>query len=81
MFQGLGNSITVDGKQHLGGALGSPSFVTSFVKERVSTLAKDLGLLSDISITHPHAAYAAFTHGFIGKWNYLIRCIPNIQTF
>ena len=81
MFQGLGISITVDGKWHLGNALGSPSFVTSFVKERVSTWTKELYLLSDISITHPHAAYAAFTHGFIGKWNYLMRCIPNIQTF
>ena len=44
-------------------------------------LYRELDLLSDISITHPHAAYAAFTHGFIGKWNYLMRCIPNIQTF
>ena len=74
-------TFTVDGKRHLGGALGSPSFVASFVKERVSTWAKELDLLSDISITHPHAAYSAFTHGFIGKWNYLMRCIPNIQTF
>ena len=81
LFQDSGISITVDGKRHLGGALGSPSFVASFVKERVSTWAKELDLLSDISITHPHAAYSAFTHGFIGKWNYLMRCIPNIQTF
>ena len=79
LFQDSGISISVDGKRHLGGALGSPSFVTSFVKERVSTWAKELDLLSDISITHPHAAYAAFTHGFIGKWNYLMRCILNIR--
>ena len=81
LFQDSGISITVDGKRYLRGALGSPSFVTCFVKERVSTWAKELDLLSDISITHPHAAYAAFTHGFIGKWNYLMRCIPNIRTF
>ena len=61
MFQGSGISITVDGKWYLGGALGSPSFVTSFVKERVSTWTKELDLLSDISITHPHATYGAFT--------------------
>ena len=53
MFQGSGFSIIVNGKRHLGGALGSPSFVTSFV--RVSTWAKELDLLSDISITHSHA--------------------------
>ena len=74
MFRGSGVSITADGKQHLGGALGSPSFVTSFVKDKVSTWAKEFDLLSNISITHPHAAYVAFSHGFIGKWNYLMRC-------
>ena len=81
MFRGSGISITVDGKWHLGGALGSPSFVTSFIKEKLSTWAKGLDLFSDISITHPHAAYAAFTHGLVDRWNYLMRCIPNIQTF
>jgi len=25
-----------------------------------------------------HAAYAAFTHGIMSRWNYLIRCIPDI---
>ena len=37
MFRGSGISITVDGKRHLGGTLGSPSFVASFVKEKVSS--------------------------------------------
>ena len=81
MFRGSGISNTADGTRYLGGALGSPSFVTSFVKDKVSTWAKELDLLSDISITHPHAAYAAFSHGFICKWNYLMRSILNIQTF
>ena len=81
LFQGSGISISADGKRHLGGVLGSPSFVSSFVRERVSTWTRELDLLSDISVTHPHAAYAAFTHGFIGKWNYLMRCIPNIEDF
>ena len=33
--------------------------------------AKEFDLLSDISITHPYAACAVFTHGFVGKWNYV----------
>ena len=85
MFQGSGISITVDGKRHLGGALGSPSFVTSFVKEKESLPAAGLirswiyflTFLLPILMLHN----AAFTHGFIGKWNYLMGCIPNIQTF
>lgn len=70
MFRGSGNSITiaVDAKQDLGGgALGSPPFVAPLVKERVSALTQELDLLLDISVTHPHAAYTAFTDGFIGK--------------
>ena len=65
LFQGSGISISADGKRHLGGALGSPSFVSSFVQERVSTWTKELDLLSDISVIHPHAAYAAFTHAWL----------------
>ncbi|XP_065893485.1 uncharacterized protein [Dysidea avara] len=78
-FQGTGISITSDGKRHLGAAIGSPSFITSFVETKVTSWVRELQQLSDISVTHPQAAYAALIHGFIGKWNYLMRCIPNIQ--
>ena len=54
---------------------------SGFVEAKVSTWVRELQLLSDISITHPHAAYAGFIHGFIGKWNFLMRCIPNIENF
>ena len=77
-FEGTGISITSDGKRHLGAALGSPSFVASFVEKQVTSWIKELQQLSDISVTHPQAA---FTHGFIGKWNFLMRCTPNIQPF
>ena len=80
-FQGTEISVTSDGKRHLCAALGSPAFVTSFVEKQVTSWIKELQQLSDISVTHPQAAYVAFTHGFIGKWNFLMRCIPNIQPF
>ena len=35
-------------------------------------------VLADISVTQPHAAYAAFTHGVISRWNYLVRCILDV---
>ena len=38
-------------------------------------------MLSDISVTQPNAAYAAFVHGVVSKWNYLVRCIPNLCDF
>ena len=29
-------------------------------------------------MTQPHAAYATFIHGVISRWNYLVRCIPDV---
>ena len=34
---------------------------------------------SKFAITQPHAAYAAFTHGFTSKWTYLTRVVPNVS--
>ena len=78
IFRDSGVCITVEGKRHLGAALGTPSFIASFVNEKVSLWKKELALLSDISVTQPHAAYAAFVHGVVSKWNYLVRCIPDL---
>ena len=36
--------------------------------------------LSEIAITQPQAAYAAYTHGFKSKWTYLAWTTPNIET-
>ena len=81
IFQDSGVCISIEGKRHLGAALGSPSFVASFVTQKVSLWRQELTVLSDISVTQPHAAYAAFVHGVISKWNYLVRCIPDTCDF
>ena len=81
IFRDSGVCITVEGKRHLEAALGTPSFIASFVNEKVPLWKKELTLLSDISVTQPHAAYAAFVHGVISRWNYLVRCIPNLCDF
>ena len=36
-------------------------------------------LLMDIARTQPHAAYAAFTHGYVHKISYLCRTVPNVS--
>jgi len=36
-------------------------------------------LLSSIATSQPHAAYTAFTHGLMNKWNFLTRTIPNTE--
>ena len=34
--------------------------------------------LKSIYWTQRHVVYTAFTHGILSRWNYLIRCIPDI---
>lgn len=68
LFQGMGVSITVEGKRHLGAAIGTNSFVESYVQRKVSEWVVELERLSSIAVTQPHAAYAAFTHGQTSKW-------------
>ena len=69
IYQNSGVCVSVEGKRHLGAALGSPSFVASFVTQKVSLWKQELTVLSDISVTQPHAAYAAFVHSVISKWS------------
>ena len=38
-----------------------------------------LGTLSKFADADPHAAYAAFTYGFLQKWKYVQRTVPGIK--
>ena len=78
MFKSTGVSITVEGKRHLGAAIGTNSFVKSYVERKISGWILELDRLSSIALTQPHAAYAAFIHGLKSKWTYLSRTIPGI---
>ena len=70
-FEDTQINITTIGKPHLGSPLGSQEFTESFVRDKVQTWSEELKKLSIIANTHPQAAYAAFTHGIVGKWTYL----------
>ena len=78
IFQDTGINISVEGKPHLGGALGSLEFTESSVCHKVDIWAQELIELVTCAKTQPHAAYAAFTHGMISKWLFIMRTIPNI---
>ena len=65
VFQGSGIPITSEGKRYLGAVIGSESFIHSFVSEKVSGWITDIELLSQISFTQPHSAYAAVTHVYL----------------
>lgn len=48
---------------------------------KVDEWSDEIGTLSKMANVHPHAAYAAMTHGLIHRWTYICRTVPNIQSF
>ena len=75
VFEGTGISVTIHGKDYLGGALGSSSFIKQFMERKVEGWINELNTLSDIANTQPHAAFAAFTHGLCSKWSSVVQVI------
>ena len=78
-FGDTGISITTEGKQYLGAAIGSADFSEEFVKRKVEEWTAEIEKLALIAKTHPHAAYAAYTHGLSHKWKFLLRTIPSLR--
>ena len=79
LFADTGVHITINGKHHLGAALGANSFTEEYVSHKVGKWVKEILRLSTIASTQPHAAYATFTHGISSHWTYISRTIPYIQ--
>ena len=63
VFADTNVSVTSEGRPYLGSPLGTASFVSQFVEEKVEQWVGELKMLSDMALAHPHAAFAAFTHG------------------
>ena len=80
IFQGSSVNITTHGWPYLGAPLGTSYYIQQFVKEKVNDWIQDLKLLSDIAKAQPHAAYAAFTHGFVHKFSFLCRTVLNLDS-
>ena len=77
VFQDTDIVITTEGKRHLGAAIGSSSFVETFVSNKVEEWKEEIEKLSSVAGSQPHAAYAAFVHGTKHKWSYISRTVPN----
>ena len=81
IFEGTDVTITMEGRRHLGAAIGSTTFIQNYIKQKASTWIRDVEYLSSIAASEPHPAYAAFTHSQINKWTYFSRTIPDIEEF
>ena len=78
-FAGTDVHITIHGKRHLGAALGSKTFTEEYVNDKVQGWTKDIMNLSQVALSQPHAAYAAYIHGLSNRWSYLLRTVPDID--
>ena len=58
--------------------MGTRSFIESYIQKLVSEWVRELERLSSFAISQPHAAYAAFMHGFTSKWTFLVRTTTDI---
>ena len=74
-FDGTDVEITTIGHRYLGGCLGSHDFATEDLAERIAKWTAEVVTLAEIAKSQPHAAYAAFTHGLIGRWVYQMRVL------
>ena len=79
VFDDTGVQITTEGNCHFGAALGTPSFVEAYVKQKVEKWIGEVEKLSSIAATEPHMAYFAFTHGLVSRWSYLASTIPSFS--
>ena len=69
MFENTNVQISTNGQRHLGAAIGTQEFIEAYAAQKIEKWVKE------IARTHSHAAYAAFVHGAIGRWLYLMRTI------
>ena len=64
MFKDIGVAITIDGRRHLGAAIGKPSFVEKYmyVQHKICGWVHEVECLSSIAATQPHDAYIRSLH-------------------
>ena len=74
-----GIKITSSGKRHLGAVVGSESFKNEYVGEKIDEWVSELEALAEMALIEPHAAYAAYVHGYQHKFTFVMRTIPGIE--
>ena len=79
VFDRAGINITSRGKRHLGAVLGSEEFKEEYVNEKIDEWISEIEQLAEIAQIEPHAAYAAYVHGYQHKFTFIMRTIPDIE--
>ena len=72
-------NITKEGKKHLGAVVGSRSYPTEYVNEKVDGWVNEIIKLAEFATTYPEASYAVYTFGLKHRWTYYYRTLSDIQ--
>ena len=80
LFSGTGIKVRCDGHRYLGAAIGSDSFKSSYVEDKVKNWVKDVKQLAEYSVEEPQVGLSAFTKGLCHRWAFIQRTIPGISS-
>ena len=81
LFRGTGLNITNSGRRHLGAALGNGDFRHSYASEKVKGWCEEINKLTEMPLSEPHAAFAAYIHGEQHRFSYFMRTIPGMEVY
>ena len=70
LFADSGVQFTVEGRRHLGAALGTNSSTKAYVSNKVQELVQEVDHLSSFATSQLDAALAALTHSLISNWSF-----------
>ena len=81
IFSDTAIKYTIEGKRHLGAAIGSESFKSAYIKEKVRLWCNEITKLSEFAKTQPHAAFSAYVHGEQHRFTYFLRTIEDMEQY
>lgn len=73
LFSQSGIQITTTGRPYLGVPIGTSEYKRVFIQNKIKSWERQLKGLADIAKSQPHAAYAGYTHGLVGKITFMLR--------
>ena len=73
-----GVKITLEGKRHLGAAIGSTDFKEKYVNEKIEKWVNDVRQLAGIALNEPQVALSAYNTGLSQRWKFVQRTMPGI---
>ena len=77
IFQDSSIDIRSDGCRYLGAVLGSPTFCSAYVSDKVDEWCREVDVQAEFARTQPQAAFAAFGQGVRHKCSFVTRTVPN----